>query len=87
MTVSSYFDAPDVVLEHATFAHPSGVKYDSLNRLAAILGEASFSSVMKSAPPVRQRLANHDFMARELVKFNRRCLTPSKYLLNASVKI
>uniref|UniRef100_A0AAV1TVA5 Uncharacterized protein n=1 Tax=Peronospora matthiolae TaxID=2874970 RepID=A0AAV1TVA5_9STRA len=69
---SSFFDALDVSLEYATFPHLTGVKWDALNRLAAISGGAFVVSLMKSATLDGQRLAIHDYMARELAKFNRR---------------
>ena len=42
---------------------------------------------MKSATPDGQRLAIHEFMARELAESNRRGLTPSRPSWNDSVKI
>ena len=60
MSESSYFDAPDVILEHATFPHLTGVEWDALNRLAAITGDAFATSLMRSATPDDQRLAIHD---------------------------
>ena len=77
MSDSSYFDAPDVSLEHAAFPHLTGVEWNALNRLAAISGEAFVVSLMKSATPDGQRLAIHDYMAREIAESNRRGLTPS----------
>ena len=79
MRESSYSDATDVFLEHATFPHLTGVEWDALNRLAAISGEAFVSSLMRSATPDGQRLAIHEFMARELAESNRRGLTPSRF--------
>ena len=78
MSDSSYFDAPDLILEHATFPHLTGVEWDALNRLVAISGEAFVVSLMRSATPDEQRLAIHDFMARELAQSDRRGLTPSR---------
>ena len=66
MSGSSYFDAPDVILEHAAFPHLTGVEWDALNRLSAITGDAFATSLMRSAAPDDQRLAIHDFKAREL---------------------
>ena len=77
MSESSYFDALDLFLEHATFPHLTGVERDVLNRLVAISGEAFVASLMRSATPDAQRLAIHEFMARELAESNRRGLTPS----------
>ena len=74
-------------LEHVTFPHLTGVEWDALNRLAAISGEAFVSSLMKSATPDGQRLAIHEFMARELAESNRRGLTPSRPSRNNSVKM
>ena len=48
---SSYFDAPDVVLEHARFPHLTGAEWDALNRLATISIEAHISPMMNSATP------------------------------------
>ena len=76
MSESSYFDAPDLNLEHATFPHLTGVEWDALNRLAAILGEAFVTTLMRLANPDGQRLAKHKHMASELAKSNRRVLTP-----------
>ena len=87
MSDSSYFDAPDVSLEHATFPHLTGVEWDALNRLAAISGEAFVVSLMRSATPDEQRLAIHDYMARELAEFHRRGLTPSRTSRNDAVKM
>ena len=87
MSNLSYFDAPDSRLEHPTFAHLTGVEWDALNRLATISGEAFVSSLMKSATPDGQRLAIHEFMARELAESNRRGLTPSRPSRNNSVKM
>ena len=84
---SSYFDAPDVILEHATFLHLTGVEWDALNRLTEISEEAFVSSLMKPATPDGQRLAIHEFMARELAESNRRGLTPSRPSRNNSVKM
>uniref|UniRef100_M4C3V5 CCHC-type domain-containing protein n=1 Tax=Hyaloperonospora arabidopsidis (strain Emoy2) TaxID=559515 RepID=M4C3V5_HYAAE len=84
---SSYFDAPDLILEHATFPHLTGVEWDALNRLAAISGEAFIASLMRLATPDEQRLAIHDFMARELAQSDRRGLTPSRSSRNDSVKM
>ena len=71
MSDSSYFDASDLILEHAAFPHLTGVEWDALNRLAAISEEAFVVSLMRSATPDEQRLAIHDFMARELAESNR----------------
>ena len=87
MSDSSYFDAPDLILEHATFTHLTGVEWDALHRLAAISGEAFVVSLMRSATPDDQRLAIHEFMARELAESNRRGLTPSRPPRNDSVKM
>uniref|UniRef100_A0AAV1TA00 Uncharacterized protein n=1 Tax=Peronospora matthiolae TaxID=2874970 RepID=A0AAV1TA00_9STRA len=87
MSDSSYFDAPDVSLEHATFPHLTGVEWDALNRLAAISGEAFVVSLMRSATPDGQRLAIHDYMARELAESHRRGLTPSRTSRNDAVKM
>ena len=87
MSESSYFDAPDLFLEHATFPHLTGVEWDALNRLAAISGEAFVASLMRSATPDAQRLAIHEFMARELAESNRRGLTPSRPSRNEAVKM
>ena len=87
MSKSSYFDAPDVILEHATFPHLTGVEWDALNRLAAITGDAFATSLMRSATPDDQRLAIHDFMARELAESNRRGSTPSRPSRNDAVKM
>ena len=86
MSDSSYFDAPDLILEHATFPHLTGVKWNALNRLAAISGEAFVVSLVRSAIPDEQRLTNHDFMACKLAESNRRGLTPSRSLRNDSMK-
>ena len=87
MSNLSYFDAPDVSLEHATFSHLTGVEWDALNRLAAISGEAFVVSVMQSATPDGLRLAIRDFMAREIAESNRRGLIPSRAPRNDSVKM
>uniref|UniRef100_A0AAV1TML0 CCHC-type domain-containing protein n=1 Tax=Peronospora matthiolae TaxID=2874970 RepID=A0AAV1TML0_9STRA len=87
MSDSSYFDAPDVSLEHATFPHLTGVEWDALNRLAAISGEAFVVSLMRSATPDGQRFAIHDYMARELAESHRRGLTPSRTSRNDAVKM
>ena len=87
MSDSSYFDAPDASLEHDTFPHLTGVELDALNRLAVISEEAFVVALMKSATPDRQRLAIHDFMARELAESNRRGLTPSRTSRNDAVNI
>ena len=79
MSDSSYFDAPDVSLEHATFPHLTGVEWDALNRLAAISGEEFAVSLIKSATPDGQRLAIQDFMACELSESNRLGLNPSRF--------
>ena len=50
-------------------------------------GEAFVVSLMISANPDEQRLAIHDFMARELAESNRRGLTPSRSSRNDSVKM
>ena len=71
MSESSYFDASDLFLEHATFPHLTDFEWDTLNRLAAIFGEAFVTSLMRSASPDGQRLAIHEVMAHELVNFNR----------------
>uniref|UniRef100_A0AAV1TS74 Retrotransposon gag domain-containing protein n=1 Tax=Peronospora matthiolae TaxID=2874970 RepID=A0AAV1TS74_9STRA len=84
---SSYFDASDVSLEHATFPHLTGVGWDALNRLAAISGEAFVVSLMKSATPDGQRLAIHDYMARELAESNWRGKTTSRTSRNDAVKM
>ena len=73
----SYFDAPDLFLEHATFPDLTGADWDALNRLAAISGDAFVTLLMRSATPDGQRLAIHECMTRELAKSNRRGLTPS----------
>ena len=70
MSESSYFDAPDLFLEHATFTHLTGVEWDVLNRLAVISGESFVTSLMISANPEVQRLAILEFMARELTESN-----------------
>ena len=70
MSESSYFDALDLFLKHATFPHLTGVEWDALNRFAAISGEAYVTSLMRSATPDGQRLAIHEIMACELAKFN-----------------
>ena len=72
MSESSYFDAPDLFLEHATFPRFTGVGWVDLNHLAAISGEALVTSLMRSATPGGQCLAMHEFMTRELVESNRR---------------
>ena len=87
MSDSSYFDAPDVSLENAAFPHLTGVEWNALNRLAAISGEAFVVSLLKSATPDGQRLAIHDYMARELAESNRRGLTPSRTSRNDAVKM
>ena len=87
MSESSYFDAPDVILEHAAFPHLTGVEWDALNRLAAITGDAFAASLMRSATPDDQRLAIHDFMARELAESNWRGSTPSRPSRNDAVKM
>ena len=87
MSESSYFDALDVFLEHATFPHLTGVEWDAINRLAAISGETFVSSLMRSATPDRQRLAIHEFMVRELAESNRRGLTPSRPSQRDAVKM
>uniref|UniRef100_A0AAV1TW62 Uncharacterized protein n=1 Tax=Peronospora matthiolae TaxID=2874970 RepID=A0AAV1TW62_9STRA len=87
MSDSSYFDAPDSRLEHATFPHLTGVEWDALNRLAAISGEAFAVSLMRSATPDGQRLAIHDYMARELAEYHWRDLTPSRTSRNDAVKM
>ena len=78
MRESSYFDAPDLFLEHETSPYLTGVEWDALNRLAAISGEAFVMSLMRTATPDRHRLAIHEFMARELAESNRRGLTTSR---------
>ncbi|CAH0488354.1 unnamed protein product [Peronospora farinosa] len=78
MSESSYFDAPDLFLEHATFPHLTGVEWDALTRLAATSGEAFVASLMRSVFPDAQRLAIHEFMARNLAESTRRGLTPSR---------
>ena len=87
MSESSYFDAPDLFLEHATFPHLTSIEWDALNLLAAISGEAFVASLMRSATPDGQRLAIQDFMARELAEANRRGLTPSRPSRNEAVKM
>uniref|UniRef100_A0AAV1UMB6 Uncharacterized protein n=1 Tax=Peronospora matthiolae TaxID=2874970 RepID=A0AAV1UMB6_9STRA len=87
MSDSSYFDAPDVSLEHATFSHLTVVELDALNRLAAISKEAFVVSLMKSATSDGQRLAIHDFTAHELAESNRHGLTPSRTSRNYAVKM
>ena len=59
----------------------------ALCRLAAISGEAFVTSLLRAATPDDQRLAIHDFMARELAESNRRGLTPSRASRNDSVKM
>ena len=71
MSESSYFDTPDLFLEHATFPHLTSVEWDALKRLAAISGEAFVTSLMRSATLDEQRLAVHEFMDRELAESNR----------------
>ena len=83
----SYFDAPDLMLEHATFPHLTSVKWGALGRLAAISGEAFVTSLLRAATPDDQRLAIHDFMALELAESNQRGLTPSRALRNNFVKL
>uniref|UniRef100_A0AAV1T363 Uncharacterized protein n=1 Tax=Peronospora matthiolae TaxID=2874970 RepID=A0AAV1T363_9STRA len=78
MSDSSYFDAPDVSLEHATFPRLTGVEWDAINRLAAISGEAIVVSLMKPATPDGQRLPILDYEAREIAESNRRGLTFSR---------
>ena len=78
MSESSYFDTPDLFLEHVTFPHFTVVEWDALKGLAAISGEAFVTSLMRSASPDGQRLAIHEFMARELAESNPRGLTPSR---------
>ena len=73
---SSYSDAPDLILEHATYPHLTCVEWDALHRLAAISREAFVVSLMRSATPDGQRLAIHEFMVREFSESNRRALTP-----------
>ena len=87
MNESSYFDAPDFVLKHAAFPYLTGVEWGALSRLAAMSGEALITSLMKSATPDAQRLAIHEFMARELAESNRRGSTPSRPSRNDSVKM
>ena len=60
MSESSYFDGPDLFLEHAIFAHLTGVEWNALNRLAKISGEAFVMSLMRSATLNGQRLAIHE---------------------------
>ena len=83
----SYLDAPDLFLERATFPHLTGVEWDAFNRLAEISGEAFVASLMRSATPDGQRLAIHEFMARELAESNRRSLTPSRPSRNDALKM
>ena len=56
MIKSSYFDAPDLFREHATFPHLTDVECDDLNRFAAISEEAFVTSLMRSTTPDGQRL-------------------------------
>ena len=72
MSESSYFDGPDLFLEHAIFAHLTGVEWNALNRLAKISGEAFVMSLMRSATPDGQRLTIHEFMVREFADSYRR---------------
>ena len=87
MSESSYLDASDLVLEHATFPHLTGTEWDALYRLAVISGEAFVVSLMRSAIRDGQRLANHVFMARELAELNRRGLNSSRSSTIDSVKM
>ena len=87
MSDSSYFGSPDLILENATFPYLTGVEWGALNRLAAISGEAFVVSLIRSATPDEQRLAIHDFMARELAESNRRGLTPLHSSRNDSMKM
>ena len=87
MSDSSYFDAPDLILDMRPSSISLVLKWDALDCLAAILGEAFVVSLMKSATPDEKRLAIHDFMARELAESNRRNLTPSSSSHNDPVKM
>ena len=87
MSESSYFDAPYLFLEHATFPHLTGVEWDALNRLATISGEAFVTSLMRSAPPDRQRVAIYKFLACELAESNRRSLISSRPSRRDAVKM
>ena len=87
MTDSSFFNPPDVILEHATFPHLTVIGWDALHRLAAILKEAFVSSLMRSATPDGQRLTINDIMDRELAESNWRGSTSLQPLRNESVKM
>ena len=78
MSESSYLDDPDLYMDHTTFPHLTGVKWDALNCLPAISGKAFVTSQMRLATPDGQRRIIYHFMASELAKSNRRALTPSR---------
>ena len=83
----SYFDAPDLFLEHPIFPHLTGVEWDALNRLAVTSGEAFVTSLMRSATLEGQRLAIYELMTREIAESNRRGLTTSRPSRNDAVKM
>ncbi|KAG3073011.1 hypothetical protein PI124_g23282 [Phytophthora idaei] len=74
-------------LDHAAFPYLTRVEWEALHRLAAVSGVAIVTSLLRSATPGQQRLAELEFMERELADANRRVSTPSRSSKNDVVKL
>ncbi|KAI9980229.1 hypothetical protein PInf_026579 [Phytophthora infestans] len=74
-------------LDHAAFPHLTRIEWEALHRLAAVSGEAVVTSLLRSATPDEQRVAEQEFMERDLADANRRVSTPSRIFTNDVVKL
>ncbi|KAK1941598.1 hypothetical protein P3T76_006662 [Phytophthora citrophthora] len=74
---SNFNEEAGAALEHASFIHLSVFEWEALHRLAAVSGEGVIKTLRTAGTETDQRLAAHEFMARELADLRRRATTPT----------